>query len=100
MSPDCKKSSNPGFWLLRAVLYCASPLKLNTVEMTYVNGGSVIAIGVIFPVLGTVSVALRFAVRRTRKAGLGTDDWLIMLGLVKSPSLTIPVFSPADVRSI
>lgn len=64
--------------------------------MTYVNGGSVIAIGVIFPALGTVSVALRFAVRRARKAGLGTDDWLILLGLVSYPHDRLPVLSPAD----
>ena len=51
--------------------------------MTYVNGGSVIAIGVIFPVLGTVSVALRFGVRRKRKNGLELDDWLILAGLVR-----------------
>jgi len=51
-------------------------------EMTYVNGCSVIGIGVIFPFLGTVSVALRFAVKRAKKTGLGIDDWLILLGLV------------------
>ena len=50
--------------------------------MTYVNGGSVIAIGVIFPVLGTLAVSLRFAVKHVRRTGVGLDDWLILLGLV------------------
>ena len=50
--------------------------------MTYVNPKSVIAIGVLFPVLGAVAVALRFAVRLRRKNGLGIDDWLCLPALV------------------
>ena len=50
--------------------------------MTYVNEASVIATSVIFIVLGTVAVSLRFFVRRGRKVGLGTDDWLIAAALV------------------
>ena len=51
--------------------------------MTYVNGASVIGVGVIFPVLGTIAVALRFKVKSARKVGLWWDDWLILLGLVR-----------------
>lgn len=50
--------------------------------MSYVNRGSCIAIGVIFPVLGTISVALRFLSRRKSKTPTGWDDWFSILALV------------------
>ncbi|KAI9792921.1 MAG: hypothetical protein M1816_001243 [Peltula sp. TS41687] len=46
--------------------------------MSYVNEKSVLAIGIIFPVLGLVAVALRFAVRSQRKVSFGVDDWLCL----------------------
>ena len=52
--------------------------------MSYVNGGSVIAIGVIFPVLGALAVAARFYIRRNnKKVTLGLDDWLCLPALVR-----------------
>ena len=57
--------------------------------MTYVNEGSVIAIGVIFPILGAIRVTLRFAIKNSRKAGLGLDDWLILLKLVSQDAENI-----------
>ena len=50
--------------------------------MSYVNRGSCIAIGVIFPVLGIISVALRFLSRRQSKTPTGWDDWFSVLALV------------------
>ncbi len=49
--------------------------------MTYVNKNSVLAIGVLFIVLGISVVTARFHVRR-RKAGYGLDDWLCIPALV------------------
>lgn len=49
--------------------------------MTYVNGGSVLAIGILFIILGVLAVTARFRIR-FRKAGLGLDDWLCLPALV------------------
>ena len=51
--------------------------------MTYVNGGSVLAVAVLFIALGIAAVIARLSVRR-RKSGLGIDDWLCLLALVSS----------------
>ena len=53
--------------------------------MTYVNGGSVLAIAILFIALSIAAVIARFSVRR-RKSGLGIDDWLCLLALVNSPA--------------
>lgn len=50
--------------------------------MTYVNAGSVIAIGVLFPLLGIAAVGLRFCYRTRQPVGLGLDDWLCVPALV------------------
>lgn len=50
--------------------------------MSYVNGKSVIAIGILFPALGAAAVTARFYVRRNRKVALGVDDWLCLPALV------------------
>ena len=50
--------------------------------MTYVNPRSVIACGVLFPILGAIAVALRFKMRHARKTDLGADDWLCLPALV------------------
>ena len=52
--------------------------------MSYINGGSVIAIGVLFPILGSAAVAARFYIRRNRKTALGLDDWCCLPALVRS----------------
>lgn len=49
--------------------------------MTYVNGGSVLAVAILFIVLGVAAVTARFCVRR-QKSGLGIDDWLCLPALV------------------
>ena len=49
--------------------------------MTYVNGGSVLAVAILFIVLGIAAVVARFKVRR-QKSGLGIDDWLCLPALV------------------
>lgn len=49
--------------------------------MTYVNGGSVLAVAILFIVLGITAVIARFNVRR-QKSGLGIDDWLCLPALV------------------
>lgn len=54
--------------------------------MTYVNGGSVIAIGVLLPTLGIAGVLLRFRVRMAaKKVSLGQDDWMCLAALVSGP---------------
>ena len=50
--------------------------------MSYVNEGSVLAIGIIFIGLGTIAVAARFSVRVNGTAALGIDDWLSLAALV------------------
>lgn len=52
--------------------------------MSYVNEKSVLAIGILFPVLGLVAVALRFAVRYQRKVSFGVDDWLCLPAVVSA----------------
>lgn len=54
--------------------------------MTYVNGGSVLAVAILFIVLGIAAVVARFKVRR-QKSGLGIDDWLCLPALVISQSV-------------
>ena len=53
--------------------------------MTYVNGGSVLAIAILFIVLSITAVIARFNVRR-QKSGLGIDDWLCLPALVSFQS--------------
>ena len=50
--------------------------------MNYFNRGSVLAIGIIFIILGFSAVAARFYVRRRQKMGIGADDWLCLPALV------------------
>lgn len=51
--------------------------------MTYVNPGSVMACGILFPILGAIAVFLRFKTRHARKIDLGADDWLCLPALVR-----------------
>lgn len=59
--------------------------------MTYVNPGSVIACGVVFPILGAIAVALRFKIRHSRKLTLGADDWLCLPALVGDATVDVPL---------
>ena len=60
--------------------------------MTYVNGGSVFAVSILFIVLGIAAVIARFHVRRGKSA-LGIDDWLCIPALVMSQSILLAVLS-------
>ena len=55
--------------------------------MTYINKGSVLAVGILFIILGILAVIARFHVRR--KIGLGFDDWLCIPALVSFMNRTI-----------
>ena len=57
--------------------------------MSYVNEGSVLAIGIIFICLGTIAVAARFSVRAKGTAALGIDDWLSLSALVSEYVLNL-----------
>ncbi|KAI9720351.1 MAG: hypothetical protein M1828_005735 [Chrysothrix sp. TS-e1954] len=50
--------------------------------MTLVNAHSVYAVGILFPILGLICVALRFYVRKVKSIYLGIDDYASFLGLV------------------
>ena len=50
--------------------------------MTYVNNSSVLAVGILFIILGILVVIARFYVRR-KKSGFGLDDWLCIPALVR-----------------
>ena len=42
-----------------------------------------VVVAVVFPVLATAAVALRFYARRIKRQDLKADDWVILLGLVR-----------------
>lgn len=49
-----------------------------------------VAVAVIFPVLSTAAVALRFYVHQTGSISLlHTDDWIAFLALVRKPLLAL-----------
>lgn len=50
--------------------------------MTYISGKSITAIGAIFPILGMLTLGLRYYVRITKRQRLGPDDWLSVTALV------------------
>jgi len=56
--------------------------------MTYVNERSVLAVGILFIILGILVVIARFYVRR-KKAGFGLDDWLCIPALVRPVALAL-----------
>lgn len=49
---------------------------------TYATPAAVLTVAVLFPVLGTVFVALRFVASKGSKAGLSIDDWLVVPALI------------------
>jgi len=57
------------------------------------------AVGALVIVLAVVSVALRFYTRHFTRAGLGWDDWLILLALITTIATDVLVlvglFPPA-----
>ena len=57
--------------------------------MSYVNEDSVLAIGIVFIILGTIAVAARFCVRAKGTTALGIDDWLSLPALVSNYILNL-----------
>jgi hypothetical protein len=49
---------------------------------TYATPAAVIVISIVFPMLGTIAVALRFYTRSKAKIRLWVDDWLTVPALV------------------
>ena len=47
-----------------------------------VNRSEVYAAGIVFPIICTVFLCLRFYVRSKQKVPLGPDDWFILVALV------------------
>ena len=47
------------------------------------NAVKAVVCSVIFSVLGTVAVILRFYARRLKKAPYGLEDWLVLASLVR-----------------
>ena len=54
------------------------------ISFRYVSPGEMIAASTVLPALSIIIVALRFYVRKTQRAQIGIDDWLILPGLVRS----------------
>ena len=46
------------------------------------NGAAIIATGVLFSILTTVAVVLRFLSKRVTNAPYGVDDWLLLIALL------------------
>ncbi|KAL9106899.1 MAG: hypothetical protein Q9227_008147 [Pyrenula ochraceoflavens] len=61
--------------------------------MTYVNPQSVMAIGILFPLLGAIAVGLRFWFRKRLHLGLQIDDWLCIPALVSGHILGYATFT-------
>jgi hypothetical protein len=63
--------------------------------MGYVNPHSIIAIGILFPILGALAVGTRFYLRRSKKLHFGLDDWLCIPALVSTNFSLLSVFTYA-----
>ncbi|KAI4864898.1 hypothetical protein F4820DRAFT_422024 [Hypoxylon rubiginosum] len=63
-------------------------MSTNTSDL-YASPSFVIAVGVVFPVLSTIAVALRFWARNTQKAPLLIDDWLLVIAAAMNIGLGI-----------
>ena len=48
---------------------------LTRTKMSYCTPQSMFALGIVFPLLGIIIVALRFRARQLQKAEFGIDDW-------------------------
>lgn len=52
--------------------------------MTYVSGGSIIAISVLFPLMGLLALGLRYYFRISKQQDIGPDDCLSAAAWVSS----------------
>lgn len=57
------------------------------INVSYITPGTMIGVGVLFPVLSISFVGLRFYIRRIQRARLLADDWLLVPALVCFPSI-------------
>ena len=48
----------------------------------YANVEATLAVSIVFPLLATIAVLLRFITRRSQKSTLSWDDWLLIPALV------------------
>ena len=55
---------------------------METIRGLNTNGPAIIATGVVFSVLTTATVGLRFASKRLTDAPFGADDWLLLAALL------------------
>lgn len=57
-------------------------MSASDVDIPFVSAAEVLAAAVVIPVVGILVVGLRFWQRSFQKAGIGADDYLILLALV------------------
>nr|POE53343.1 hypothetical protein CFP56_28565 [Quercus suber] len=73
----------PTYWTVpHRIALCLSVFVHCPTMGYYVNAASTASIGIVFPILCTVAVCLRFLVRWQRKAGYGPDDWASVVALI------------------
>lgn len=71
------------------------------INVSYITPGAMIAVAVVFPVLGILSVGLRVYVRRVQKARILADDWLLLpalVGLFSLRSSETSCIEPVDIE--
>ena len=57
-------------------------MSTNELIVPFVYAGKVYAAAIVLPIIAIVTVALRFWLRMTGKAGIGVDDWFTLAALV------------------
>ena len=63
----------------------ASPAVVSADKMGNFMGdeqSTILALGIVFPILSTLAVVLRFEARRFKRIHVGADDWTILAALV------------------
>lgn len=64
-------------------------MSTNELPIAFVSQGQVLAAGVLFPVVGTTIIGLRFWQRQRVRNRIGADDWCILAALVFSIAMGI-----------
>ncbi|KAH6664862.1 hypothetical protein B0J14DRAFT_238113 [Halenospora varia] len=67
---------------------------------TYATSAAVVVISILFPLLGTIAVALRFYTRKQAKLTLWIDDWLTIPALILEYALAGLLIWGAATRSL
>ena len=100
--------STPSLSLVLFILFDGEIFRMSTQQpanystFAYAYHRQVMAAGVVFPVVGTIIVFLRFWTRLKKKSGLKLDDWLILPALVSGkdiPSVDIQLGLTLDSSS-